>query len=206
MDEEKILVGSDGKEVSRKVPKFIATKRWYEDENTECPAQKRPHSDYAVKRDPYAKYDTADYEQVVNKFASDAPARQVITSAPDKPIVDEYSKVIATTSKRDLKDYAHYLEDIPKLEFAEDDKDVPSRSDSKIPISDDSAAGLCAKDSHFAAAAAESDKFCLAMSDYAEDVFANGHTSVYGSYYNEGKWGYKCCKLLDFGVTCPHES
>jgi len=31
-------------------------------------------------------------------------------------------------------------------------------------------------------------------SKYPEDVFINGHTSVWGSYYDDGKWGYACCK------------
>ncbi|CAL7937975.1 unnamed protein product [Xylocopa violacea] len=30
-------------------------------------------------------------------------------------------------------------------------------------------------------------------SKYEEDVYPNNHTSVYGSYWNAGKWGYKCC-------------
>ena len=28
---------------------------------------------------------------------------------------------------------------------------------------------------------------------YAEDVMENNHTSVWGSFYKDGKWGYKCC-------------
>merc|ERR1711874_20575 len=37
------------------------------------------------------------------------------------------------------------------------------------------------------------------QSMYKEDVFVNGHTSVYGSYWDEitQKWGFKCCKLTD---------
>ena len=30
-------------------------------------------------------------------------------------------------------------------------------------------------------------------SRYAEDVYLNNHTSIFGSFWNEGKWGYKCC-------------
>ena len=30
-------------------------------------------------------------------------------------------------------------------------------------------------------------------SRYEEDVFINNHTSVFGSFWREGKWGYKCC-------------
>ncbi|KAH3706704.1 hypothetical protein DPMN_066092 [Dreissena polymorpha] len=30
-------------------------------------------------------------------------------------------------------------------------------------------------------------------SKYQEDVYINNHTSVWGSYWNAGRWGYKCC-------------
>lgn len=32
-----------------------------------------------------------------------------------------------------------------------------------------------------------------AKSKYAEDVFANNHTSVWGSWWSNFKWGYACC-------------
>ncbi|CAB3254426.1 unnamed protein product [Arctia plantaginis] len=33
----------------------------------------------------------------------------------------------------------------------------------------------------------------LAKSKYEEDVLINNHTSVWGSYWKDGQWGYKCC-------------
>merc|ERR1711902_465261 len=30
-------------------------------------------------------------------------------------------------------------------------------------------------------------------SRYTEDVFPGNHTSVWGSYWDAGRWGYKCC-------------
>ncbi|XP_023943047.1 pre-mRNA-splicing factor Slu7 [Bicyclus anynana] len=33
----------------------------------------------------------------------------------------------------------------------------------------------------------------LAKSKYDEDVLINNHTSVWGSYWRDGQWGYKCC-------------
>jgi len=33
-------------------------------------------------------------------------------------------------------------------------------------------------------------------SKYAEDAFINNHVSVWGSYYENGKWGFKCCKQM----------
>jgi pre-mRNA-processing factor SLU7 len=31
-------------------------------------------------------------------------------------------------------------------------------------------------------------------SKYEEDVFINNHTTVWGSWWHDNKWGYKCCK------------
>ncbi|XP_073955016.1 pre-mRNA-splicing factor Slu7-like [Choristoneura fumiferana] len=33
----------------------------------------------------------------------------------------------------------------------------------------------------------------LAKSKYEEDVLINNHTSVWGSFWRDGQWGYKCC-------------
>nr|CAI5843977.1 unnamed protein product [Callosobruchus analis] len=46
-------------------------------------------------------------------------------------------------------------------------------------------------------------------SKYEEDVFINNHTSVWGSYWKAGEWGYKCChsfiKVHVFSVLLyPH--
>jgi pre-mRNA-processing factor SLU7 len=39
-------------------------------------------------------------------------------------------------------------------------------------------------------------------SRYTEDVLINGHTSVFGSYYKDGIWGYRCCKQTDLDSVC----
>lgn len=39
-------------------------------------------------------------------------------------------------------------------------------------------------------------------SRYAEDVYHNNHTSVWGSYYSDGQWGYGCCKSLYKNSYC----
>lgn len=33
----------------------------------------------------------------------------------------------------------------------------------------------------------------IVRSKYDEDVFINNHTTVWGSFWHAGKWGYKCC-------------
>uniref|UniRef100_A0A3B0MZC7 Pre-mRNA-splicing factor SLU7 n=1 Tax=Theileria annulata TaxID=5874 RepID=A0A3B0MZC7_THEAN len=49
------------------------------------------------------------------------------------------------------------------------------------------------------------EKKLVIRSQYTEDVFKNGHTTVFGSYYDRDNksWGYKCCKLTDKEVRCP---
>jgi len=39
-------------------------------------------------------------------------------------------------------------------------------------------------------------------SKYPEDVLHNNHTSVWGSYYQDGKWGYGCCKSMYKNSYC----
>ena len=39
-------------------------------------------------------------------------------------------------------------------------------------------------------------------SKYQEDVYVNGHTTVYGSYFKGGTWGYKCCGALQKQAYC----
>lgn len=34
----------------------------------------------------------------------------------------------------------------------------------------------------------------LPKSKYEEDVYINNHTSVWGSWWKNHQWGYKCCK------------
>ncbi|KAL2934747.1 Pre-mRNA-splicing factor SLU7-A [Bienertia sinuspersici] len=34
----------------------------------------------------------------------------------------------------------------------------------------------------------------IPKSKYEEDVYTNNHTSVWGSWWNDFQWGYKCCK------------
>eukprot|EP00736_Rhodelphis_marinus_P010751 Rmarinus@m.13796 len=39
-------------------------------------------------------------------------------------------------------------------------------------------------------------------SKYEEDVFPNNHTAVWGSYWEAGQWGYKCCGQLERNAYC----
>jgi pre-mRNA-processing factor SLU7 len=34
----------------------------------------------------------------------------------------------------------------------------------------------------------------LPKSKYEEDIFINNHTTVWGSWWKDHQWGYKCCK------------
>lgn len=46
----------------------------------------------------------------------------------------------------------------------------------------------------------------ILRSRYEEDVFTNNHTTVWGSYWHSGKWGYKCCHSFIKGSYCTGEA
>lgn len=45
----------------------------------------------------------------------------------------------------------------------------------------------------------------VAKSKYAEDVFVNNHTSVWGSWWSNFKWGYACCHSFIKNSYCTGE-
>ncbi len=46
----------------------------------------------------------------------------------------------------------------------------------------------------------------VARSKYEEDVFRFHHTSVWGSFWKEGQWGYACCKSMVRNSYCLGKS
>ena len=42
----------------------------------------------------------------------------------------------------------------------------------------------------------------MPKSKYEEDVFINNHTSVWGSWWKDHQWGYKCCKQITRNSYC----
>jgi pre-mRNA-processing factor SLU7 len=46
----------------------------------------------------------------------------------------------------------------------------------------------------------------VAKSKYEEDVYVNNHTSVWGSFWREGQWGYACCHSLVKLSYCTGEA
>eukprot|EP01121_Diplochlamys_sp_Union-15-3_P007718 TRINITY_DN1988_c0_g1_i1.p1 TRINITY_DN1988_c0_g1~~TRINITY_DN1988_c0_g1_i1.p1 ORF type:complete len:380 (-),score=93.09 TRINITY_DN1988_c0_g1_i1:56-1195(-) len=46
----------------------------------------------------------------------------------------------------------------------------------------------------------------IPKSKYPEDVFINNHTSVWGSYWVDAKWGYACCKQTLKNSYCIGDS
>eukprot|EP00388_Colpodella_angusta_P004428 GDKJ01014623.1.p1 GENE.GDKJ01014623.1~~GDKJ01014623.1.p1 ORF type:complete len:383 (+),score=59.91 GDKJ01014623.1:30-1178(+) len=48
----------------------------------------------------------------------------------------------------------------------------------------------------------ETSKREIVSSLYIEEQFENGHSSVYGSFWENGKWGYKCCRQVQKNSTC----
>jgi pre-mRNA-processing factor SLU7 len=45
----------------------------------------------------------------------------------------------------------------------------------------------------------------IPKSKYPEDVYPNNHTSVFGSYWNDFKWGYACCGSFVKNSYCTGE-
>ena len=45
----------------------------------------------------------------------------------------------------------------------------------------------------------------IARSKYAEDIFPNNHTSVWGSWWSNFQWGYQCCHSLVKNSYCTGE-
>lgn len=46
----------------------------------------------------------------------------------------------------------------------------------------------------------------IIRSKYEEDVYPNNHMSVWGSYWQDGKWGYVCCHCFVKNSYCTGES
>eukprot|EP00271_Cylindrocystis_brebissonii_P005114 TRINITY_DN17059_c0_g1_i1.p1 TRINITY_DN17059_c0_g1~~TRINITY_DN17059_c0_g1_i1.p1 ORF type:complete len:547 (+),score=149.52 TRINITY_DN17059_c0_g1_i1:120-1760(+) len=46
----------------------------------------------------------------------------------------------------------------------------------------------------------------VARSKYEEDVYINNHTTVWGSWWKEGQWGYKCCHQMVRQSYCTGEA
>lgn len=45
----------------------------------------------------------------------------------------------------------------------------------------------------------------IVRSKYEEDVYPNNHTSVWGSYWQDGQWGYQCCRSFIKNSYCTGE-
>lgn len=46
----------------------------------------------------------------------------------------------------------------------------------------------------------------VARSKYEEDVLINNHTCIWGSYWADGSWGYKCCHSMVKQSYCTGET
>mmetsp|Transcript_82984 Transcript_82984/g.238497 ORF Transcript_82984/g.238497 Transcript_82984/m.238497 type:complete len:289 (+) Transcript_82984:78-944(+) len=55
------------------------------------------------------------------------------------------------------------------------------------------------------AASSEGPGRILAKSVYKEDIYPNGHESVWGSWFSmdEKRWGFSCCKEMQRKLRCP---
>lgn len=44
-----------------------------------------------------------------------------------------------------------------------------------------------------------------ARSRYEEDVMVNNHTAIWGSFWQDGQWGYACCHQFNKNSYCLGE-
>ena len=49
-------------------------------------------------------------------------------------------------------------------------------------------------------------EWAVTCSKYEEDVKINNHTHIWGSYWKEGQWGYKCCHSFFKYSYCTAEA
>lgn len=52
----------------------------------------------------------------------------------------------------------------------------------------------------------EYDKSGKVKNKLIEDLHVNGHNTVWGSFWKDGKWGYKCCEQLEKDSTCTKQN
>lgn len=213
-DDQPLLVGDDGKLVVGKRPRYLKSTPWYASQN-KAPDGPAPApvftstsaSQYDAKKDLWAEYDAAEYKDVIDSFGKRRAKRPKGHAAikPEEPIVDPYSRIAATHSQRDIKDTAYYLTDLGQpIEFEDENvtapraPPVPTGADPKLSIPPptrelEPSAEIMEHDAPHHTAR-------LPM-----DPLVNGHTEIWGSYYHEGRWGYKCCRQLDYNSPCRHK-
>jgi pre-mRNA-processing factor SLU7 len=179
---------------------------------------------YEAKRDSFANYGSDRWWQEVGgrfRFADQVRSKSAADSGSSLAIQAEYGH----SGFRDRNDVAFYIESIRtgKPAVAPDDDQWVKTEARPPPVSRQVAdtsnpaveqqharefyegRQMLAKDG---AIATETGIEAMPMSRYGarEDILENGHTSVFGSYWESGHWGYACCHQLDRDAHCTHPS
>lgn len=168
------LVGVDGKVVELEHSKLLRNRPWYAQDDTSDQVSKKQK--WESKRDIYSNYTGSEYKKVIADFQ---PKSGDTSIASPGRIFDPYARVEATSSKRDRSDTAHYLKNLNPyggLEF-----DTPTLLETDLSDSEQKQSAARAPD---------------------VDVFPANHTSIFGSWYKDGKWGFKCCHQFDRNSQC----
>jgi len=50
------------------------------------------------------------------------------------------------------------------------------------------------------------DKKVVVKSKYEEDVYIHNHTKIWGSYWEDGRWGYGCCRQFVKNSYCTGQA
>lgn len=177
----------------------------------------RVEQSYEAKRDQYANYDTKRWrmevsgqfrmaDQVRARAAKDEPPRQI-------EIQEQYGH----THFRDRQDTAAYLGLTPQTSdenwVKADTAPLRPERPPALPREEDLTVDQLRRRREFAEtqkmlAEIDEDDNPIAESvpktKYGdlEDRHFNGHVSVFGSYFCDGKWGYACCRQTDKNSFC----
>lgn len=131
-------------------------------------------SEWQAKRDNWEKFSPEKFQPVVQPTNEQNPQQE------PGPVYDTYSRTYGKTSQRSRGDTAHYLLDVtgaPKL----DEGGILLSASDKL--------------------AQEKEKED-SLPIYKEDVLENGHKSVWGSWWCNGRWGYDCCRQIEKDAQC----
>jgi pre-mRNA-processing factor SLU7 len=172
---------------------------------------------YDAKHDSYSNYDGSRWWQDVRgqfRFAEQVRASSKGSeAAPPVAIQEEYGH----SGFRNRQDLAPYLANLGTHQpVSVHDDHMWMKSDTPAPALLPTAGGAVeqqhAREFYESAqmaalSGARGDAFVpeeVPRSRYgdAEDRFEFGHTSVFGSYFCDGQWGYKCCRQMVRDCRC----
>jgi pre-mRNA-processing factor SLU7 len=169
---------------------------------------------FDAKHDTYAGYDANRWWNQVSgqfRYADQVRAKAAPNPQEETVIQAEYGN----SGFRNRQDIAPYLQNLSKtsLSVPKDDDMWDKASGTEPPRKPPENASEARKREFFeskelmARSSELKEEFVeekVPRSRYGdeEDRFVNGHSSVYGSYFADGRWGYACCHQFERDCFC----